>query len=142
MRQKLGLVCRHINVHRAFGAASLACQTQIEGVLDRFAFPAAALRIALKHLEEQMRPAASRVGILASHHVARAHRAGIVFSALSHTDAPFGGIGKTTLVMRELEMGLDLRRVIVRAQSQVFARLKWIDDLVRIHAIVRVPDSP
>ena len=83
VREELGLVGGHVDVHRALGLASLARQAEVERLADRLALPALLHRVALEHLEEQVRPAAGRVHLLLGDHVARAHRPVLLLAALA-----------------------------------------------------------
>src|SRR6267143_4827835 len=58
MRQKLGLIRRHIYVRRAFRFAGFTRKAQIERFLDVLVFPAVAEDFALQQLEQHMRAAA------------------------------------------------------------------------------------
>ena len=62
-------------------------------------------------------------------HVARAHRPALLLAALADADAALGRVGEAAVVVGELEVRLDLRRVVVRAQPQVLARQVGVDHL-------------
>ena len=87
-----------------------------------------------------MRPAAGRVHLLLGHHVARAHGAVLFLAALADADATLGRVGEAPLVVGELEVRLDLRRVVGGPEPEVLARQVRVDHLVRVHLVVGVPD--
>src|SRR5690242_18796259 len=100
VREKLGLVSRHIDLHGTLALASLTRQTQIERFLDCFALPAVADRFAPDHLAEQTRTAARRVLLLERDHVARTHRAAAMTPAHTRADATLGRFGEAVFVVR------------------------------------------
>src|ERR1051325_6243425 len=140
MRQKLRLVSRDIHVHRAIAFATFAREAQIERFLHFFVVPAIADRVALKHLEQQMRAPASAVHFLARHHVTRTHRAAAVPATFPHADAALGRAPETKTVIHEFEMRLRLVRMVMRAEAQVFVNPMRPDDFAGIHFPVRVPE--
>src|SRR5262249_61646415 len=87
MRAELGLVGRHVDVHRAVALAALAAEAEVERLLDRRALPAVGDRAAVQHLEQQPRAAARRIALLAARHVARAHHAVLAVAAAARADA-------------------------------------------------------
>ena len=87
VRQKLGLVRRHVDVDRAVALASLAGEAQIECVFDRLVAPACRNLLTFEHLEEQTGPASRGVLLLARGHEARAHGATFHAPALSDSNA-------------------------------------------------------
>ncbi len=140
VREELGLVRGHVHVHRALGAAPLARQAEVERLLHGLALPAPLHRVALEHLEEQVGAAAGRVHLLLGHHVARAHGAVLFLAALADADAALGRVGEAPLVVQELEVRLDLGRVVGGAEPEVLARQVGVDHLVGVHLVVGVPD--
>ena len=85
--KKLGLVRRDVDADGAFGLAGLAGEAQVEGFPHAPVAPASADRFASQHLEEKMRAATGRVGLLARDHEARAHTSTVEPPALAHSDA-------------------------------------------------------
>src|SRR5262249_46245827 len=74
VREELRSVGRDIDVRRAFGPASFAGKTEIEGTLHVVVLPAVSERLALKQLEQHMSTTARAVLLLERYHVARTHR--------------------------------------------------------------------
>ena len=96
--------------------------------------------LALQQLEQHVRAAARAVLFLERHHVARAHRAGIVLAAFAQADAPQHRPLERSLVVRKREVrGRPLRRV-VGAEPEVLGRQIGVDDLARVHLAVGIPD--
>src|SRR5437868_13281699 len=85
MREKLGLVARHVDVHGTVAFAALAGETQIERLLDRRLAPPAGQDFAFHHLEEQPRPAARAMLFFTRHAIARAHRLTALLPAVAYT---------------------------------------------------------
>ena len=110
VRKKLGLVGGHIDIHRAFGAAALARQAEVEGFANRLAPPTLLHGIALEHLEEQVGATTRRVHFFLGGHVARAHRAIELLAALTNADAPLGRVREAAVIVWKLEVGLALHR--------------------------------
>src|SRR5438477_2801287 len=77
--------------------------------------------------------------LFACHHVARAHRAVLDIAALTYADTAQRRPGKAPLVFDELEVRLEYRRGVFRAEAEI--RIEWIgiDDLAWIHPVIRVP---
>ncbi len=140
VRVELGLVGRHVNVDRALALATLAGQAEVERLADRLGLPQPFHRVALEHLEEQVGAAAGRMHVLLRDHVAGAHRPRILLAALAHADAALGGVREAAVVVGELEVRLHLDRVIARPHAQVLAGQRRVDDPVRVHLVLRVPD--
>ena len=65
LAEELGLVGRHVDVHRAVALAALAGQAEVQRLLDVLVPPAALQRVALEHLEKEPRPPTGRVRLLA-----------------------------------------------------------------------------
>src|SRR5262245_33203347 len=140
MREELGFVGGHVDVDRALALAALAGEAQVEGLLDLLGPPAVLDPLALAPLEEQARPSARRVLLLACDQVARAHRPRVVLPAFTDADAAEGRPGEAALVLRKLEVRGEPGRVVGRTQAKVGVHRVWIDDLAWIHLAVRVPD--
>ena len=90
--------------------------------LTGLVLPAALHRVALEHLEEQVGAAPGRVHLLLGDHVAGAHRPRVLLAALADADAALGRVGEAAVVVGELEVRLDLGRVVGRAEPEVLAR--------------------
>src|ERR1051325_3133938 len=73
VREKLGLVRRHVHLHRTLALTSLARKTQVERFFNRLAPPAVCNRFTPNHLAEQTRPAARGMLFLECDHVAGTH---------------------------------------------------------------------
>src|SRR5581483_10618757 len=110
-----------------------AGQTEVERLLHVLAPPAVGDDFALEHLEQQPRPPAGGVHLLAGHHVARAHRAAGFSPALADPDAAQGGVGEAAPVLVEGEVRLRLGRSVVGAEAQVLVDAVGIDHLARVH---------
>ena len=144
MGQKFGLPRRHIHVDRTFGFAGFAGETQIERLFHFLVAPAAGKDIALQHLPQQVRAAPGGVFLLERDHVAGAHRSVVLLAAGAHADTAQRGFAEGTVVCGELEPGFGLLRLVARAQTKVVHRLidgDRIDELSRIHAVLRIPQG-
>ena len=64
----------------------------------------------------------------------------LFLAALADADAALGRVGEAAVVVGELEVRLDLGRVVVRAEPEVLAGQVGVDHLVRVHLVVGVPD--
>src|SRR5947209_1721226 len=97
----------------------------------------------MHHFPKQMSASASRMHLLARHHIARAHRVLFAFSVLPATladaDTTQGGVRETAMIVREFEVGLWIPRTIVRSQTKVLIDAIRIDDFPRIHHAIRIP---
>ena len=89
VREELGFISGHVDVHRAFALAAFACEAQIKRLLHGLASPTGFDHVATKHFEEQPGASASAVHFFASDHVAGAHGAGVFATAFTDTHAPF-----------------------------------------------------
>ena len=78
--------------------------------------PAAVERIALQHLEEQMRASTRRVCLFARRPVAWAHRSALMAPAFAHTDTADRREGKAAMILREDEMRGRLSRMVIGAE--------------------------
>ena len=96
--------------------------------------------LALEQLEQHVRAAARAVLFLERHHVARAHRPGIVLAALAQADAPEHRPLEGSLVVRKRELRRGPLRRVVGAEPEVLGRQIGVDDLARVHLAVRIPD--
>ena len=143
VRQELRLVRGHVHVHRAVALAALAHQAQVQRVGDLGAAPAVGDRLAAQHLEQQPGPAPRRMLLLAGHLVARAHHraAGLGAAALPHAGTAQRGAGEGTLVVAEREERVRLGRCVGRSEAQVLVQRPGVDDLPRVHPVVRVEDG-
>ena len=96
--------------------------------------------LALEHLEQHVRPAARAVLLLERRHVARAHRAVVVLAALANADAAERRLRERSVVVRELEVRAGILGLVVGAETQVLRGRVRVDQLARVHLVVRVPD--
>src|SRR3981189_1417960 len=88
-----------------------------------------------------MRAPSRAVFLLSRGHVARAHRAAIIFPACSEADAAQCCFSQRAVVLRKLKMSLGLLRTVIRAESQIFRRKVWIDHFVRIEFVFGIPNA-
>src|ERR1051326_399228 len=139
VRQELGLVGRHVDVHRALPFAALAGKAQVERRLHLLLLPAAAKHFALHRFPEQAGPAASRVHLLAGRHVARAHHARFL-AAFADADAAQRRPPEIAGVILVVEMRAARAGVVGDAQPQVLVHAVRIDDLAGIHPVAGIPD--
>ena len=139
MREEFGAIGGDVDVSGTFGFASLAGQAQVESALDVFIFPGVAHDFTLQQFKKQARAAAGAVLLLERNHVAGTHGAGIVFAAFAQADAAHAGLGEGAVIVGKLEMGEQLQRPVVGAQTQILGGLAGIEDFVRIHFILRIP---
>ena len=98
----------------------LQARHRLERVLDRIAAPAVVDRPAVQHLEQQPGAAPRGVFLLVGHEVARAHHlvVAVVTAAFADADAALRRAVETALV-REAKVGLQLGRLIARADAEV-----------------------
>src|SRR5437016_10024847 len=87
VRQKLRFVGCNIDVCRAFRLAGFARETELQGFLNVFVFPAVAYHLALEHLKKHVSASPSAVFFVQRHHITRAHRAAITLPARAEPDA-------------------------------------------------------
>ena len=104
VREKFGFVRRHVDLDRTLALAAFAGETQIERVLHVLVAPAARHRIAFEHLEQQPRPAASRVLLVVCHPIARTHRSAVLPPALPNPHTTRRRERKAAAVVGESEM--------------------------------------
>src|SRR5882762_7078175 len=88
-----------------------------------------------------MRAPSRAVFLLSRGHVARAHRAAIIFPACSEPDAAQCCFRQRAVVLRKLKMSLGFLRTVIRAESQIFRREIWIDHFVRIKFVFGIPNA-
>ena len=139
--EELRLVGRHVDVDGTVVRAALARQAQVEGFSHLRGLPAVGDDLALQHLEQQSRPTARAVLLLAGDHVAGAHDLlGLRHSALPDSDAPQGGVGEVVSVLCERERGVGSRWVVVDAEPEVLVERVCVHDLPGAHQPPRVPD--
>src|SRR5438876_3776149 len=99
------------------------------------------ITLALQHFEEHVCASTRRMFFLKGHHVARTHCASVRPAAPSNTDAAQGSGGKTSFIVRKLEMRLDLGWVVLGPDAQVFVQAIRMHNFARIHLVVGVPDG-
>ena len=141
MGEELGLVGGDVHVHRAVGLAALACQAQVERLLDVPVAPTPGDDVARQHLEQEVGPAPGGVLLVTGDHEARAHRPALGPPALAYPDATPGGVHEAAPVVGEGEVGAHGDGAEGGAQPEVFVGPVGIDDLVGVHAPGRVPDG-
>src|SRR5689334_20636588 len=141
MSKEFGLVGGHVHIDGAFAFAGLAGKAEIERFFYIFVFPAALKRIAAQHFKEQARTAAGGVLLFPGDHVAGAHGAAIVFTALAYADAADGSLRKVPVVFRKSEISFDWCRTICCTEAQVFVEWVGVNFFARIHLPAGVPDA-
>src|SRR5205814_6071917 len=94
---------------------------------------------ATSHLPKQVRPAASRVLLLARDAEAGAHDSALILTALANAHTPQGRFRQTAVVVRKFEMGFGLPGFLVDAQAQVVIHTIRADQLAWIHFPIGVP---
>src|SRR6185312_264860 len=99
MRQKFGLVGRHVDVDRAISLAAFAGQTQIQRLFDMLVAPAVFEWLSLEHFKEQTRPPTRGVGFFVCDHIAGTHGPASRAAALAYTDTAQARSGKTATVL-------------------------------------------
>jgi hypothetical protein len=136
--EELRLVGGHVDAHRAFLAAALARQAQVEGVADLAGVPPGSDHLAPDHLHQEPGPAPGGVLLLPGEAVARAHDPALVAAALADADAAGGGAGaELAAVVRVAEERPRLGREEA-AQGEVLVQPVRLDHLAGIHPVVRV----
>src|SRR5215217_482422 len=101
MREELGLVRRHIHMHRAIGLATFAGEAKIKRLLHVFVAPPAFHKfLVIQHFPEQSSATSRGMFFLAGHHVTRAHGPNLVPAARAYTDAALRRVRKTSVVVR------------------------------------------
>ena len=121
--------------------APLALQAEVERLAHALLAPALIEGIAAHHLEQEVRAAAGRMHFLARRLEARAHRLPAEAAAFADPKAALGGLSKAAVVVRVLEVGLDVPRRVIRAEAQIGVEWVGVDDLARVHPPMRVPDG-
>src|SRR6185437_5469949 len=140
MRHEFRFVRRNVNIYRTLALASLATQAEIERFLHALVLPPGFQFFALKHLKQHVRTTARRVLFFQRDHVTGTHHAFFFTSAFAYTDAAHGRMPEAAFILGKLEMSLRLPRGKVGAEAQVLVDGEWIDDFIRIHLVLRIPD--
>src|SRR5204863_6607086 len=91
MGEELRLVSRHVDVDRTLALAAFAREAQIQRLVHSLVPPAALKGVALHHLEQQPGASAGGMLLLARDHVAGAHHAAALTTAVSDAHASGGG---------------------------------------------------
>src|SRR5579864_4876449 len=146
MREKLSLVCSHIDIHGTIAFAAFAGEAEVERLFHALIAPAFGDHIAMQHLPQMVRAAARGVPLFMRDHEAGTHGiafgAGRVFSAaLSNANAAQRRMGKAAVILRILEMSRRVPWMIAGTEAQILVDAIWIDDLAGIHLPIRVPDG-
>ena len=97
-------------------------------------------RLAGEHLEEQARPAARRVLLLAGRHVAGAHRPARRPPALADADAAKQRAREVPSVLPVRELGRRRRRRAADRLAQVLGDRVSVHDLAGVHPPLGIPD--
>ena len=145
--EELGLVRGHVHVHGAVAATPLAGQAQVERLEHVLRPPAVGhggVGVPVEHLEQQPRPAAGGVLLLAGGTVARAHHPPLAVRgvALAHPHAAQHRPLEAAVVVGVAEVQvLRVGRGPLRPEPQVGGERAGVDDLARVHQPVGVPDA-
>src|SRR5690349_618602 len=139
MGPELGLVRRHVDVHRTLALAALAGEAEIERLLDLVVAPAVIELVAVHQLEEEMGPAARGMTLLTGDHVARTHDAAVVAATLADADAAERSVAERSVVVRIPEERLRPRRRVARAEAEVREDRVRPDQLAGVHPSVGIP---
>src|SRR5258706_1485409 len=102
--QKVGFVSSHIDVGWTFAPASLACQAQIERLLDLLALPAVLNDFALQHFKQQAGAPTCGIALLARRAVARTHESISPQAASPHADTMLYRTTEAALLVNVGEM--------------------------------------
>src|SRR5439155_14523502 len=94
----------------------------------------------VEHLPKSASASAGRVLLLACDHEARAHDAAVGTAAIADPDAARRRVRERAVILREGEMRLDLRRLVVGTEAQVRRDRVRVDNLAGVQLPVRVPD--
>src|SRR6266699_5531961 len=97
--------------------------------------------MAFQHFKKQACAATRRVLLFARDHEAGAHGATLDAAARTNAYTAQGGTGKTALVVRELEMRFELRRMVRGTEAQVFVHAIGVHYLTRVHLAPGIPDG-
>jgi hypothetical protein len=141
VRQELGLVGGHVDLHGAVALAAFAREAEVEGVLDGFAAPAVLDDTAVDHLEQDPGPAAGGVLLLAGDLVARTHDAAARFraAALADPGAAQRRPGESAVVV-VAEVRVRLGRRVVGAEPQPVVEFVGVYDLAGVHPVPWIED--
>src|ERR1700719_3217835 len=103
--------------------------------------PTFANNFSLQHFKKHMRAPTGAVLFFQGHHVTWAHRAAILLTAGSQSDASQRGLRQRAVIGRKGKMSFWLQRLVIRAQSQILRRQIRVYHFARVQLIVGVPDS-
>src|SRR5689334_8192308 len=101
VRQKLGLICGHIDLHGAIMLAPLAREAEVESLTNGLTPPAVFDNITANHFIQQASAAASRMFLFMRDHVAGAHGFIAALMAAAHpgTDATIACITEAVMIV-------------------------------------------
>src|SRR2546423_5674241 len=139
MREELGLQRRHVDADRTVLRTALAGEAEVERRQSLVGAPELEL-LAVLHLPKQPRAPARRVLFLARDHVARTHHAALRVPAVADADAAKRRVLEAAVVLLIREVGLQLRRRVVGAETEVVRDPVRVDDLAGIHLPAGIPD--
>src|ERR1019366_6861694 len=107
LREKFRLVRGDVDLHRAFGFAGLATETQIERFVNGLTLEALFAQRSGKHLPQQPRAAAGGVLLLTGGGIAGTPQAAFGLAACADTDAALGGALKRSSIGGKGEVRLE-----------------------------------
>src|ERR1051326_7870114 len=119
VREEFRLICRHVHVHRTFGAATFARETQVEGLFHRLVTPPLSQWVAFEHLEQQACAPPRGVHFVARRHIAGTHRARVMLPAFTRADAPIGSVREAAIVGIVGEVRVWLPRMVLRSPAEI-----------------------
>src|SRR6476646_9161871 len=146
VREKFGLVGRHIDVHGTVAFAAFASQAEVKRFFDVLVAPAFSDDGAMQHLPEMMGAAARGVPLFMSEHEAGTHGVpvsglGIFSAAFANADAAQRRVSKAAIVLRIFEVGGRVPGMVIGAEPQILVDAIRIHDLAGIHLPAGVPDG-
>src|SRR5690625_4361139 len=139
MVHELGLVGRHVDMHRAFALAALAGEAEIERIMHGLGAPALRHLVADQHLPEHARAATGGVFLAPCRHIAWAHQPFIMLAALADADATRGGLGDVIALLVKAEARRCLPAGRRAGCADVLDRTLGVDDLAGVQLPFRIP---
>ena len=127
----------HVDVGGTLALAALALQAEVEGFVDPPAREPFPVQPARQGGPEHVRAAPGAVLLVERGDIGRTHGPHQLLAAGADPVAELDG-PREPAVAREIEISVDLLRLVSRAESQVVRHLLVRDDLARIHDAVRV----
>ncbi len=136
--EELGLVGGHVHLGRAVDGAALAREAQVQRIAHVAAAPGGRGRLALEHLDEQLRAATRRVPLVARDAERRAHRPGVIAQAAAHADASLGRpLERVPSAPEHERRWPEVRRPVAGPAGKVRVERVGVHDLARVHPAAR-----